>query len=118
MRRDVIRKKLEDARKSSHVEHNVEYKLRQLRRAEVDARNLTQSPEWDVYLQQVAALNEADEQALHGLRGSSDTGIYMSPEQCHQLEFERAMLRAKIQARNECVEIPKTILQGSAAKRD
>jgi hypothetical protein len=118
VRRDILRKRL-DAQKLLHVEtRGVDHKLAQLRRARLDATRLTEQPEWDGYLQQVEALNEADRVALEAPSSSSELGVYMSPEKCQQLEFERALLRAKIQARNECIEIPKAILQRATATRD
>jgi hypothetical protein len=115
MRRDVLRKRILESKASSVDARDLDYKLKQLRRAAVDAEKLTQSEEWDAYLQQIAALNEADQQALMGHRTASETGIYMDADQCQRIEFERALLRAKIQARNECIEIPKTIIQGSTS---
>lgn len=118
MRRDILRQRLLEGVDLRAQSRDVEYKLRQLRRAAVDAEKLTQSEEWNAYLQQVAALNEADRVALEGHRTASETGIYMDADQCQRIEFERALLRAKIQARDECIEIPKAIIQRSTAKRD
>ncbi len=118
MRRDILRKQV-NTQKAFHAEtRSLDYKLAQLRRAQLDAERLTELPEWNVYLQQVEALNEADRAALAGAQSSSELGIYLSPEKCAQLEFERALLRAKIQARNECIEIPKAIIQRATATRD
>lgn len=113
-----MRKRLEQARAVSTEHRDLDYKIRQLQRAQVDAVQLTQSPLWDGYLQQIAALNEADEEAFRGVVGPSELGSYMSAEQCQKLEFERAVLRAKIQARNECIQIPRRILQGTSSTGD
>lgn len=118
MRRDVLRKQMLEQRTLHAETRSIDYKLMQLRRAAVDATKLTESGEWNAYLQQIAALNEADEEALLGQRTASETGIYMDADQCQRIEFERALLRAKIQARNECIEIPKKIIHGSADARD
>ena len=118
MRRDILRNRILEGKVEQDQTRTIDYKLRQLRRAAVDAEKLTSSQEWNAYLQQVAALNEADTSALEGLRTSSDNGLFMSAEECQKTEFERALLRAKIQARNECIEVPNKILQGSSAARD
>jgi hypothetical protein len=120
VRRDTLRAELENSLRERVAAKRTQrdVNLRVLQRAAVDATKLTESEEWDIYLQQVQALNEQDVNLLLCLPTASDLQVYQTAEECQRNEFERALLRARIHARNECIEIPKRILQGAAESRD
>lgn len=88
-----------------------------LERAAVDSRHLTDTPEWDAYLQRIEVLNERDCKLLEELQAVLEDPFYMTAEQCQKNHFQIAVLIAAIRARNECIEIPKQ-LQGAADALD
>ena len=118
MRRDIIRARVDAERKQRTQQTSLEYQLGVLRRARLESAKILESAEWQVYCERIQALNEKDQSALDGLLSMSDMGTYLTPEQCQSVEFHRSVLKAKIQARNECIEIPKTILSGTASESD
>jgi hypothetical protein len=119
VRRDTLRQEIAArlAQKSWDRKRDREFATRIMERAQVDAKRLTDSPEWNIYLQQVEALNERDCKALEALQSALETPTYMTADACQRLQFDCAVLIARIQARNECIDIPKRI-QGAADPLD
>lgn len=119
MRRDTVRARVDELRKRRNADEQVDraFKLGVLKRAHLETANLLSDPHWQAYVERVSAMNEMDQSALDGMVSMSDTLIYMTPEMCHAVEFQLAVLVAKIQARNECIQIPQEIL-GTTAESD
>lgn len=92
---------------------DIEYQQKVIRRAEVDAEKLTDSPLWNAYLEMIEAVNEDDAKELEGLQAALESPEFRTAEQCQALQFKCQLLIARIQARDECIAIPKRI-QGSA----
>ena len=112
MRRDTVRARVEELRNRRSADEKVDlaFKLGVLKRAHLETASLIRDPNWQAYLERVAAMNETDQSALDAMVSMSDTLVYMTPGMCHAVEFQRAVLVAKIQARNECIQIPQEIL--------
>lgn len=115
MRPDILHKRAAEAKEKRALERRQQhaFNLGVLQRAAVDQSVLTADPRWNAYLQQVAALNAADQRQLDDLQARIDSAEYLSPEQAQTAAFTRRLLLARIHTRNECLEIPKRI-QGAA----
>jgi hypothetical protein len=120
MRRDAVRKRAIDNREKSRLarEVDVEYARRVIARARVDASRLTRSALWNVYLEQLEALNEVDCKELEALQAELESPNYRSAEEAQKTQFACQILLAQIKARNECIALPQRILQGTTGASD
>lgn len=115
MRKDVLARQAYDAAQEARESRAVaaQYAHNVMRRATLDAEKLTRSATWNAYLEQVEALNEDDCKQLESLQAELEAPEFRNAEKCQETQFKCALLIARVQARNECIDIPKR-LQGPA----
>ncbi len=74
------------------------------------AMKLTGQPTWDRFLQKIGERQQIDEAELRALQQEELSGDYFTPEQWAKRHHRASVLRAKIEARNECAGIPEELL--------
>lgn len=119
MRLDALQKHAQEQGDKFEAKRAVDmdYARGVLARARVDAQHLVDSPVWNAYLEMIEAINENDCRRLEGLQAVLEDPGYRTAEECQKTQFDCAILIARIQARNECIEIPKRIQGAAAATR-
>lgn len=112
MRRDVVRRLMDEQLERQRAPQR-EAEQREVRAAEAEKRfamKLTGQPVWDRYLEKIGERQQLDVAELETLQKEELSGDYFTPEQWAKRHHRASVLRAKIEARNECAGIPEELL--------
>lgn len=85
-----------------------------LRQAAVPMERLTHSEHWDTFLRYGEAIQEQDREALRQLGERLTAAEYLSDLSLATLRHAAALLRAKLDARQELLDLPKSIVQSAS----
>lgn len=120
MRPDVVRReaaRLRGERKSALAQAASDAE-RKLRKISGDLAMLTSSELWNKYLSLVLDLQRPDVAALADLEERGRQGEFETAEESARRHFEVSILRERIRAREECIDIPKALLAGTPGAQE
>jgi hypothetical protein len=92
--------------------------LRQMAQAGTAAEQLTAEPRWNLFLQTVKALDEPDQQALEQVEAAILSPTTVAQETLVTLKISHALLRGRLQARAEVLDIPKKLVEDGRNARE
>lgn len=112
MRPDTVREYARRERERQIAAERVRQALaaRRTERERIDAALLTGSEPWDRYLQQLHEWSQKDQEELDQIESEERSGSYLSAEKLSEQAHRKAVLRARIEVRHECIRLPQAIL--------
>lgn len=94
--------------------HSIDKASHLLRQADMAMHELIGDEKWDPFLAMVKQMNEDDEAQAASIRSLIDSTAYISPEKLVSLRQQLSIFRARIEARQQVMEVPKTIAEASS----
>jgi len=116
MRTDLLKYKAEKARQNRERERKSRraHEARQAQKEQASVNILVGQESWDLYLRKVGEIQDRDQRSLSILEERMRSTQYMESVERDRISWEIAMLRERMEARDECLRLPKELLGRSS----
>jgi hypothetical protein len=108
------KRRLQKARQMAANRHT----YRQLEQAEVWSKQLTEDPNWNIFLQCLQALRNRTLQALEAARTADETSADFSSEGMARRTADRRALLGRIQTLDEVIALPRDVMEEGEIARE